>query len=205
MYNPHTVEQYHIYSYLKEKFYLEYCLLSPLSRSSMLIEDMAGGKAAFGYENGAVREIALPPPPDPEQVKAFLKGFQALEPKPCLTDFEGITRWWLDHPNPLTYQMALGLPDDLYRHFLTHEVLEDEAVYQLAAKKAVTESEFLDICLWYHNGHFRDHWFGQTGLDGTGDIYCLTRHYGTADAREMEFYLINDYYRYMKQISEQNQ
>ena len=42
MYNPHTVEQYHIYSYLKEKFYLEYCLLSPLSRSSMLIEDMAG-------------------------------------------------------------------------------------------------------------------------------------------------------------------
>ena len=30
MYNPHTVEQYHIYSYLKEKFYLEYCLLSPL-------------------------------------------------------------------------------------------------------------------------------------------------------------------------------
>ena len=104
MYNPHTVEQYHIYSYLKEKFYLEYCLLSPLSRSSMLIEDMAGGKAAFGYENGAVREIALPPPPDPEQVKAFLKGFQALEPKPCLTDFEGITRWWLDHPNPLTYQ-----------------------------------------------------------------------------------------------------
>ena len=42
MYNPHTVEQYHIYSYLKEKFYLEYCLLSPLSRSSMLIEDMEG-------------------------------------------------------------------------------------------------------------------------------------------------------------------
>ena len=98
MYNPHTVEQYHIYSYLKEKFYLEYCLLSPLSRSSMLIEDMAGGKAAFGYENGAVREIALPPPPDPEQVKAFLKGFQALEPKPCLTEALPAGGWTIPIP-----------------------------------------------------------------------------------------------------------
>lgn len=203
MFKPRTVSQYKIHRFLKERFYLEHCLVSPLSRSALLLEDQNGMQMAFVWKDGSVQPAKTPAPPDADTVRAFWK--QLKEHPPRLKDYEEITAWWLNHPNPLTYQMALGLPDDLYRHFLTHEVLEDEAVYQLAAKKTVTESEFLDICLWYHNGHFRNHWFGQTGLDGTGDIYCLTRHYGTADAREMEFYLINDYYRYMKQISEQNQ
>ena len=201
LYNPHTVEQYHIYSYLKEKFYLEYCLLSPLSRSSMLIEDMAGGKAAFGYENGAVREIALPPPPDPEQVKAFLKGFQALEPKPCLTDFEGITHWWLDHPNPLTYQQALGLTDDLYRHVLTYPLIDDKMARSIVAKGLVTEKEFFDIRLWYRNGHVMTCWLGQLGLDGTGNIYGLSFKYREPDEQKFEFYLLDDYYCFMNHIT----
>ena len=44
--------------------------------------------------------------------------------------------------------MALNLPDDLYRHFLAHMILEDEEVYRLAEKGLVTENEYLDIRLW---------------------------------------------------------
>lgn len=37
-------------------------------------------------------------------------------------------------------------------------ILEDEEVYRLVEKGLVTENEYLDIRLWYHNGPFRDHW-----------------------------------------------
>lgn len=111
------------------------------------------------------------------EVRAFWKQFKALDPPPQLKSFDDITIWWLNHPNPLTYQMALNLPDDLYRHFLTHMILEDEEVYRLAEKGLVTENEYLDIRLWYHNGPFRDHWLGPLGVDGTGYLYGLTRHY----------------------------
>lgn len=142
MYKPGTIEQYKIYSYLKEKFYLEEFLLYPISRTSMLLEDKAGDKLAFEYQNGSVREIDLPSPPDIEEVKAFLKSFHALEPKPCLNDFESITLWWLEHPNPLTLQQALGLTDDLYRHFLVYPLIDDETVRRIVSKGLVTEKNF---------------------------------------------------------------
>lgn len=201
MYKPQTIEQYKIHCYLKEQFHLEQCLLSPLSRSSMLLEDLAGDKIAFGYENGAVREIAVPLPSDPEKVKAFLKSFRALEPKPCLNDFESITRWWLVHPNPLTYQQALGLTDDLYRHFLSYPLIDDEAAQTIVAKGLVTEKEFSDIRLWYRNGHVMTCWLGQLGLDGTGNIYGLTFRYRKPDERKYEFYLLDDYYCFMNHIT----
>ena len=106
------------------------------------------------------------------------------------------------HPNPLTYQMALNLPDDLYRHFLAHMILEDEEVYRLVEKGLVTENEYLDIRLWYHNGPFRDHWLGPLGVDGTGYLYGLTRLYRKPNTYEMHFYVMDDYYRRMNHLPE---
>lgn len=200
MYKPGTIEQYKIYSYLKEKFYLEEFLLYPISRTSMLLEDKAGDKLALEYQNGSVREIDLPSPPDIEEVKAFLKSFHALEPKPCLNDFESITLWWLEHPNPLTLQQALGLTDDLYRHFLVYPLIDDETVRRIVSKGLVTEKEFLDIRLWYRNGHVMTCWLGQLGLDGTGNIYGLIFRYRKPNATKYEFYLLDDYYRFMNHI-----
>lgn len=200
MYKPHTVEQYKIYQFLKERFELERFLLSPLSRSALMLEDQTGERIAFRFQNGEVSETELPSPASPEELKAFVAWFRALDPPPRLRSFEDITRWWLNHPNPLTYQQALGLKDDLYRHFLSTPQLDDEGVLSLVSKGLVTESEYNSIQIWYLDGNRFTCWLGPEGLDGTGDIYRLVLHYNTPEAREYTFYLLNDYYRYMNHI-----
>lgn len=200
MYKPLTVEQYKVYQYLKEQFVLEYFLLFPLSRSALILEDRSGARIAFSFQDGTVRETEIPPPAPLEERKAFITYFKALNPRPNLKTFEDVTRWWLDHPNPLTHQQALGLKDSLYRRYLSHRQLDDEEVYALAAKGLVTESEYSDILLWYLDGHTGSCWLGPLGLDGTGDIYGLTLRYRTPDAEELTFYLLNDYYREMNHM-----
>lgn len=185
---------------MKEQFELEHFLLSPLSRSALMLEDRLGDRIAFSFRDGDVLETEIPPPASQEECKAFIAQFRALKPPPKLKTFEDITRWWLDHPNPLTHQQALGLKDSLYRHYLSHPRIDDEKVYALAAKGLVTESEYNDILLWYLDGHAFSCWLGPVGLDGTGDIYGLTLRYGTPDACELTFYLLNDYYREMNHI-----
>ena len=202
MYKPLTIEQYKVYRYIKERFELEYFLLSPLSGSALILEDRFGERIAFCFQGGIVRETEIPPPAPTEEIKAFIARFRALEPRPKLKTFEDITRWWLDHPNPLTHQQALGLKNSLYRHYLSHRQLDDEEVYALAAKGLVTESEYNDILLWYLDGHTGSCWLGPLGLDGTGDIYGLTLRYRTPDAEELTFYLLNDYYREMNHIQD---
>ena len=172
MYKPHTIEQYKIQRFLDETFAMEHFLVSPLSRTSLLLEDETGEQLAFGFLDDEVREIPLPPPAAPEEIKDFIRRFRALNPKPRLRTFEDITRWWLGHPNPLTYQQALGLSDELYR----------------------------DIQLWYLDGNTISHWLGPFGVDGTGNLYRLIFSYGTPAARALKFYLLDDYYRDMNHI-----
>ena len=124
MYKPHTIEQYKVYRFLEENFALEHFLLAPLSRFGLMLEDKTDEKIAFAFLNNCVQEIPVPAPADPETVTAFLKQFRSLTPRPVIHDFEALTRWWLDNPNPLTYQQALGMSDDLYRHFGNHVGLE---------------------------------------------------------------------------------
>ena len=106
MFKPHTTEQGRVYLFLKERFMLEQCLVSPISCSALLLEDPNGCKFAFAYQENDVRQIEIPAPPDREEVQAFWKQFKALDPPPQLKSFDDITIWWLNHPNPLTYQMA---------------------------------------------------------------------------------------------------
>ena len=42
MYKPHTIEQYKIQRFLDETFAMEHFLVSPLSRTSLLLEDETG-------------------------------------------------------------------------------------------------------------------------------------------------------------------
>lgn len=200
MYRPHTVEQYKIYQFLKEQFVLEHFVLSPLSRSALILEDHTGDRIAFCLHDGEIKETEIPPPAASEEIKAFMEWFRSLEDPPRLKNFEEITRWWLNHPNPLTYQQALGLRDDLYRHFLSNPQLNDDDVLALVLKGLVTESEYASILLWYLDGHRFSCWLGPFGLDGTGDIYRLVIHYNTPQAKEYTFYLLNDYYRHMNNM-----
>lgn len=110
MYKPHTIEQYKIQQFLDHTFAMEHFLVSPLSRSALILEDRCGERIAFSFSDNEVREIPIPSAPSPDKVTSFIRSFRALGAKPHLRTFEDVTRWWLNHPNPLTYQQALGLP-----------------------------------------------------------------------------------------------
>ena len=62
MYKPHTIEQYKIQRFLDDTFAMEHFLVSPLSRTSLLLEDETGEQLAFSFLDDEVREIPLPPP-----------------------------------------------------------------------------------------------------------------------------------------------
>lgn len=49
MYKPHTIEQYKIQQFLDANFVMEHFLVSPLSRTSLLLEDKTGEQIAFGF------------------------------------------------------------------------------------------------------------------------------------------------------------
>ena len=200
MYKPHTIEQYKIQQFLDHTFAMEHFLVSPLSRSALILEDRCGERIAFSFSDNEVREIPIPSAPSPDKVKLFIRSFRALGAKPHLRTFEDVTRWWLNHPNPLTYQQALGLPDELYRRFLSSPLIEDEDAQRLAASGLVSEDAYQDIQLWYLNGNTANCWLGPLGIDGTGNLYALTFNYGTPRAKELKFYLLDDYYRHMNHI-----
>ena len=174
MYKPHTIEQYKIQQFLDHTFAMEHFLVSPLSRSALMLEDRSGERIAFSFSDNEVREIPIPSAASPEKVKSFIRRFRALGSNPHLHTFEDVTRWWLAHANPLTYQQALGLPDELYRRFLSSPLIEAEDAQRLAASGLVSEGAYQDIQLWYLNGNTAYCWLGPLGIDGTGNLYALT-------------------------------
>lgn len=198
MYKPHTIAQFKVLQYLKEQgFVLECFLLSPVSRDALMVEDRTGDKLAFEYRDGLIKECPIPIPAPPEAVEAFFREFRAAPDRPTLSTCENVTRWWLNHKNPLTYQQALGLPDDLYRHFLGRKPYDEVKVRQIVQKSVVTEEEFRGVLLWYYDGNAAENWMGPEGIDGTGERYGVTFQWFRPEAEHFTFYLENDYYRYM--------
>ena len=197
MYKPHTIEQFKVWQFLKERFVLEEFILSPVSRRALMLEDKTGERIVFAWNGETAVEEPVPESANPEAVRAFLKAHYDRPDRPRLTDIEQVTRWWLENESPLSYQQALGFPDVLYRYFLTHKEYSDEEVVAVVQKGLVTEEEYLGIKLWYFNGNVKGNWLGPLGLDGTGEIYGLTLRYRTPEQKEYTFYLENDYYRFM--------
>lgn len=197
MYKPHTVEQFHVWEFLKERFHLEHFILSPVSRKALMLEDKSGERIVFAWNGFTAEEQAAPEPVSAEEAKAFFRRHHARHDRPQLYTIEAVTRWWLEHDNPLTHQQALGFSDELYRYFLTHTAYTDEQILAIVQKKLVTEEEYLGIKLWYLDGNRSSCWLGPLGLDGTGEIYGLTIRYRTPEEVAYTFYLENDYYRIM--------
>lgn len=197
MYKPHTIEQFKVWRFLKERFVLEEFILSPISRRALMLEDKTGERIVFAWNGETAVEEPVPKPADPETIREFLKAYHDRSDRPRLTDIEQVTRWWLRNESPLSYQQALGFSDALYRYFLTHKEYGDEEVAALVQKGLVTEEEYLGITLWYFNGNVSGNWLGPLGIDGTGEIYGLTLRYRTPEQKEYVFYLENEYYRFM--------
>ncbi len=165
-----------------------------------MLEDQKGEKIAFSFEHGQIRETNIPEPVSRETARAFIQSVRHSTCPPQLKSYQDVTQWWLNTPNPLSYQQAVGLSDGLYRHFLTHELLDNEGVIKVASRKVITESEYNDILLWYlSEGQFFC-WLGPSGVDGTGDFYRLIINYGKDNERSFTFYLKNEYYCQMNHI-----
>lgn len=197
MYKPQTVEQFKILQFLKDEFELSEFVLSPLSRRSLMLEDASGEKIAFEMEDGRISECEIPKPISREEVRAYIHSLKQSSNAPQLHNYAEITHWWLNTPNPLTLQQALGFSDALYRHYLTHPLLDDEDIIALVSKKVVTEDQYNDILVWYFNGNFGTCWFGPYGVDGTGNSYKLTLNYRSEEERQYIFYVQDEYYCFM--------
>lgn len=197
MYKPHTVEQFKVWQFMKERFVLEEFILSPVSRNALMLEDKTGEKMVFAWVNHEVIEQPVPEPATPEAIKEVFRTLHSRPDRPRLTDIEQVTRWWLHNETPLSYQQALGFSDVLYRYFLTHKAYNDEEVVSLVQRGLVTEDEYLGIKLWYFDGNVMGNWLGPLGIDGTGYIHGLTLRYRTPDQVEYVFYLEDEYYRFM--------
>lgn len=137
MYKPHTIEQYKVYRFLEENFALEHFLLAPLSRFGLMLEDKTDEKIAFAFLNNCVQEIPVPAPADPETVTTFLKQFRSLTPHPVVHDFEALTRWWLNNPNPLTYQQDIVWP---LKYHSCRSLYSDSVTSPLRASRRASSS-----------------------------------------------------------------
>lgn len=197
MYKPHTVEQFKVWQFLKEWFYLEHFILSPVSRRALMLEDKTGERIVFAWNGTSAVEQPVPVPAPDEIVKNFLLEQHIRPDRPQLRTTEEVTRWWLANSSPLTHQQALGFSDELYHYYLTHVAYTDEQIIAIVQKLLVTEEEYLGIKLWYLDGNTNCCWLGPLGLDGTGEIYGLTLHYHTPQEVRYTFYLENEYYRFM--------
>lgn len=197
MYKAHTIEQFHILQYMKQHFNMQDFILSPISKNTLLLEDSGGAKISFDYCDGAVKQTSVPVSISANEVRAYIGRIKHTTKRPVIRTFEDATHWWLNHPNPLSYQQLLGLPDDLYRHYLTRELLDDEDAMELASRKLVTELEYDDLMLWYRNRHIHDCWIGPYGVDGTGNSYQLIMNYRKPAEYRFLFYVKDEYYCFM--------
>lgn len=197
MYKPQTIDQFKVWRFLDANFVMTHFLLSPVSRSALMIEDIDGDRMAFGWAGDHVEEQPLPVPASPEVLRAFYRAFWADPQHPPVDTFAQRTKWWLNSDTPLDYQQALRLPDELYRHYLRHGVPSEEEVMALILRPSISEKAYRGIQLWYLDGNAKGKWMGPLGTDGTGSLYGLTLDYGTPRQREHTFYLEDDYYRHM--------
>lgn len=190
MYKPRTVEQFKVMEYIKEHVQTNGFLISPVSRSGLMIEDSTGKCLAFQWVDGSVLEAPLPVPATQEEHRAFVAAFHADPAHPCLSSLDELTDWWLNHPSPLTYRQALNLPEELYRRYLTCDHLLDlDDVLTLVMSGSVTDEEYLDMRLWFRNGHSGGNWLGPVGIDSRGERHELVFNWMTSAEIRYPFYL----------------
>lgn len=190
MYKPRTIAQFKVMECLKEWFCLEACFVAPISRDGLMLEDRDGEKIAFELRGSTIEECPIPPPGSRSDLRAFSDMLRYYYPEVEQQTLEAKTGLWLKSPVSLTYQQALGLADDLFRHYLTYPMLEgEEDVWRLIAKGGVSVHDYNAIKLWYLDGHISDTQICPAGVDGKGLFVELTTRYNRPDARCFRFYL----------------
>ena len=129
------------------------------------------------------------PPADPASVDLFRRCLDFQFPKSSQRTFPARNALWSTGAFPLTYQQALGLPDDLFRHYLKTQPLTREEVRDLAARGSVTEPDFWSMQLWRLDGHTEDCTLCGPWEDGVGTYGILFLPRPGQPAEELHFYV----------------
>lgn len=197
MFKPHTIEQFKVLQYIQGQFVKGAVLISPDSRATLKVTDSVGDSLVFEYRGDQVVETDARPVPSAAVRKEYIKQFHADPHHLVFHSLEDIVRWWHEEDRPISLQQAMNLSDDLYLHYLTHEIINTEEVCRIVSFGRITESQYLAVMLWYMDGNFEKSWLGSVGIDGTGESYELVLQYRTSAERRFRFYLMDEYYREM--------
>ena len=192
MYKPRTVAQFKVMEFLKASFELEEFLIAPLSLNGLMLEDRTGVRIAFVCHNDTILESAIPAPAGRKEVLLFAERLRMAYPRPEEQTFEAKTKLWLDAPGLVTFQQALGLKDDLFRHYLKYTVHSEDVIRSLVASGMVTEEEFHSILLWYLNGNWDGNRLCVSGVDSAGVCVELVLKVHQPDQELFQFYLEGD-------------
>lgn len=197
MFKPHTIEQYKVMCYIEEQFVKGSVLISPDSRTALKVTDSIGDSLIFDYRDGRVVESDARPVLVPNAWKEYIKQFRTNPDHPSFQNLEDIVRWWHQEDRPMSLQQAMNLPDDLYHHYLTQNILDTNEVCRLVALGRITEGQYLAVRLWYADGNFKDNWLGPVGTDGTGSLFEVVLNYKTVKESRFRFYVMDEYYQAM--------
>ena len=188
-YKPCTVAQFQVMEDLHKTFDTSLCLIYPSRPNALVLEDQFGERLEFYMYEGKVMEYPPMPPADSEAVDLFQRCLNYHFPARSQRTFSARHALWSTGAFPLTYQQALGLTDDQFRHYLKTQPLTREEVRGLAARGSVTESDFRSMQLWRLDGHTEDCALCGPCDDefGTYGILFLTR--SGQSAEELHFYV----------------
>lgn len=191
MYKPRTINQFKVMEFLKENFVTDACLISPISRDGLMLEDRNMDRIGFTCHGDTIAECDIPEPGTRGALRMFAEGLRLAYLRAEQQTFEAKTQQWLKCPGLVTYQQALGLDDDLFRHYLKHPMLSEDDVRHLAALGMVSEDVYRSILLWYLDGHCADNHLCVGGVDSTGTCIDLIFRYRQPSAELLQFYIMD--------------
>lgn len=192
MYKPRTIGQYRVMEFLKAQFHLDSFLVWPISRDALLLEDRDDEQIAFVSTEDGIAECEVPPPGTSADLRLFHEYLNGKYPKPEQQTFDAKTRLWLESPIPISFAQALGLTDELFRHYLSHPMIDEEEMRRQIVTGSVSIGMYQSMQLWYLDGHVKDTLLLIAGVDGIGPYADLIFHYRTPFAESHQFYILGD-------------
>lgn len=134
---------------------------------------------AFVSTEDGIAECEVPPPGTSADLRLFHEYLNGKYPKPEQQTFDAKTRLWLESPIPISFAQALGLTDELFRHYLSHPMIDEEEMRRQIVTGSVSISMYRSMQLWYLDGHVKDTLLLIAGVDGIGPYADLIFHYRT--------------------------
>ena len=170
-----TIAQFCLHRFLETHFDLEAVRITAAD-DGVILEDSAGGRALFQYQEGAVVMRVIRSPGGTPSGQSVSLSF-AVSPDKTV------------RRGHLTLLQISELPDALFTHCMTHPTPTDEEVLRLAQAGRVSGMDYMSILLWYLAGNYTQHYLGLGGVDSEGYYIDLLFHHQTPRAEHIQFYL----------------